>query len=139
MNNTQESKILWTLQSIREFLSHMSSTVLGKTLYITAEYDKKHKDPETGSRIYIRIYYHSPCVKTGDMEKWEGAKWYISQYMTEMELVMKIKDALLKAIEHEVLEGFKFGDTIIINPHVSFRKLLEISGHEEVRGSNFDF
>lgn len=139
MNNIKESKIRWNLKNVREFISHISSTLFGKQLYITTEYDKKHKDPVTGSRIYIRIYYHSPCTKTGEMEKWEGKKAYISEYMTEMELAMTVKDCIMKAVEHEILEGFKFDDTIIINPHIDFRKLLSISGHEVVRSPGFDF
>lgn len=59
--------------------------------------------------------------------------------MTEMEIAMIVKDAILKAVEHEILEGFKFDNQIIINPHISFRKLLEVSPHEEVRTVvNFD-
>lgn len=135
----ERNKKMWTLETLREFVSHMSSTLLGQKLYITVEEDKRFTDPKNGKRMYIRIYYHSPCVKTQEMGRWEGKKWYVSEFSTEMEIAMIVKDALLKASEHEVLEGFKFDDIVIINPHISFRKLLEGSPHEEVRTVvNFD-
>lgn len=137
MNNDKKP---WTLETIKEFVSHISSNLFGQKLYITSEEDKLFNDPNIGKRVYIRVYYDAACSKTGHIERWKGRKWYLSPYMTEMEVAMTVKDALLKAVEHEILEGFKFDNTIIINPHISFRKLLEVSPHEEVRKEiPFDF
>jgi len=136
---TKNEKTPWTFDSIKAFISQMSSSLFGQKLYITANEDRLFTDPNKGKRVYIRIYYHAPCSKSGQIEKWEGKKWYLSPFMTEMEVAMIVKDAILKAVEHEILEGYKFNDQIIINPHISFRKLLEASPHEEVRQNiNFD-
>jgi hypothetical protein len=46
--------------------------------------------------------------------------------MTEGEIVNKVYVAFKQAVEHEVMEGFKFDGKIVFNPHVSFRDLIKI-------------
>lgn len=60
--------------------------------------------------------------------------------MTEDEIVKRAYVAFEAAVKHEVMENFKFDGVIVFNPHVNFRKLLEVSPHEVRREpiQNFD-
>lgn len=60
--------------------------------------------------------------------------------MTENEIVKRAYVACESAVKHEVMESFKFDGVIVFNPHVNFRKLLEVSPHEVRREviPNFD-
>lgn len=61
--------------------------------------------------------------------------------MTEDEIVKQAWVAFQAAVNHEMLEGFKFDDVIVFNPHTSFRELLKVSPKEVIREftPNFDF
>lgn len=122
-----------TLETIKELTSHISFSVFGQKLFLSVLEDKKF-----GQRPYLQWFYHAPCTKTQNIEEWRGGKWYLSFYMTDDEIVKKAYAAVKAAVEHEIMEGFKFDDTILFNPHVDFRKLIEVSPHEVKRPENFD-
>ena len=52
--------------------------------------------------------------------------------MTEDEVVKTCFAAFKAAVEHEIMEGFRYEDKIVFNPHVDFRELMNIS-HKEVK------
>lgn len=64
---------------------------------------------------------------------WFGRKWYLSEFMTDDEIVKTAYSAFRQALEHEVMEGFKVDDKPLFNPHLDFEALLEISDHEVIR------
>lgn len=122
-----------TLESIRTLMSHITFSLFGQDFYIITELDKSY-----GKRPYLQVYYHAPCAKTGNIERWSGRKWYLSPHMTDDEIVKTAWAAAQAAVEHEIKEGFKFDNIVLFNPHVDFRKILEISPHEVKREENFD-
>lgn len=118
------------LGEIRELCSHINFTLFGRTLHLTVATDKKQA-PEQG-RVYLQVLYHDRCHKSGEMQPWKGGKHYLSEHMTEDEIVKKAYVAFEQAVKHEIMEGFKFDDIIVFNPHVNFRELLRVS-HLEVQ------
>lgn len=123
-----------TLKKVRELTSHITFSVFGQKFYLSVLEDKKY-----GKRIYLQWFYHAPCSKTGDIKQWRGGKHYLSLYMTDDEIVKRAWAAAQAVVHHEVMEAFKFDNVTIFNPHVDFRKLIEISPFEVTRTQNFDF
>jgi hypothetical protein len=104
---------------------------LGIKFNLMVEHDKKYSvhwwnDDVYYGRLYLQLTYVAPCTKTGEMKEWRSGKTYLSSYMTEDEIVKKAYVLFKQAVEHEVMEGFKFNDKIVFNPHVSFRDLIKI-------------
>lgn len=116
------------LSEIRELCSHITFKLFEKSLHITVDLDKKY-----GNRCYMQVYYYAACSKTGEIEMWKGGKHYLSEHMTEDEIVKRAYVAVEAAVKHEVMEGFKFDGVVVFNPHVDFRKLLEVSNCEVTR------
>lgn len=134
----QQSPEKFTLQKVRELLSHVSLSIFGQNLFIRADEDKKHEDPKNGKRVFIQVFYHAPCTKNNSIEEWKGGKYYLSEYMTEDEIIKKAWVAFEAAVKHELMEGFKFDNIVVFNPHVNFRELLKISHLEVTRSDYFD-
>lgn len=84
-------------------------------------------------RIFIQIVYQAPCTKTGESLEWKGRKFYLSDYMTNQEILGTAYLAFKLAIEHEIMEGFKVDGKVLFNPHVSFESLLSITENEITR------
>lgn len=106
----------------------VSATLLGRTFGVKVENDLKVK---SGGRTFIQIVYSSACTKTGKEDIWKGRKWYLSEHMTDDEIVKTIYCAFEAAVKHEIMEGFKVDGKILFNPHVNFEELLKIS-HKEI-------
>jgi len=115
---------------VRLLLSRVKLECLSKSFDIIIETDKIN-----GSRVYIQLGYWSRCCKTGNEENWKSRKWYLSEFMTDDEIIKTCYSAFRMCIEHEILEGFKVDGKILFNPHINFEKLLEISTEEVVRNS----
>lgn len=118
------------LQKVLDLTSHITMSVFGQTFKLEASHDKKDAE----GRIYLQVKYDAPCTKTGEVQEWNGRKWYLSEHMTEDEIVKTAWCAFEAAVKHEVMEGFKFDGIIVFNPHVNFRALLEVS-HQEIKRS----
>lgn len=116
------------LEEVRKLVSHMSMSCLGVAFRMEA-----HIDKEYGGRIYLQVFYTAPCTKTKIVLEWSSGKNYLSRHMTEDEVVKKAYVTFKQCIEHEIMEGFKFDNTIVFNPHVNFRELLTISDKEVKR------
>lgn len=112
---------------VAETISHITLSVFGTNFDVIASRDKKYQN-----RIYIQVGYIAACTKTGQLQPWKGGKHYLSEHMTEDEVVKKIYVAFEQCVKHEVMEGFKYDNIIVFNPHVHFKELLAIS-HNEIR------
>lgn len=55
--------------------------------------------------------------------------------MTDNEYIFTVYSAYKMLIEHEVMESFEIDNITLVNPHIDYHKLLEISQHEVVRGA----
>lgn len=109
--------------------SRISMNLFGKEFNI-----KTSKDLRGGGRIFVQVYYDAPCTNTGEVQEWKGRKYYLSEFMTNDEVVKTCYVAFEQAVKHEVMEGFKVDGIILFNPHVNFEELLKIS-HKEVKRS----
>lgn len=84
--------------------------------YIISIYIDEHK-------YYLQVSENGTCNRTGAPYTWFGRKWYLSQHMTETEIVKTALKAVLSAVEHEVLEKFKYHNLTIFDPHLSVEAL----------------
>jgi hypothetical protein len=91
------------------------------------------QDPREEGRIFLQILYEAPCSKTQEDQIWRGRKFYLSDYMTEDEIIKSVYLAFKLAVEHEIMEGFTVDGKILFNPHVNYESLLTISDNEVKR------
>jgi len=116
-----------SLKEIRKLLSRIKSQCLGKEFTIRCEVDNKFD----AGRLFLQVCYKAHCNKTGGEQEWHGRKFYLSDYMTDDEIVKTTYVAFESAVKHEVMEGFTVDGIVLFNPHINFEELLKIS-HEEV-------
>lgn len=89
-------------------------------------------DPENG-RLYLQVECDRPDVFTGVMGTGRGGKAYLSEHMTDGEIV-KIAFGLFKAYEeHECREFFKLQGRAIFGPHISVEALWEVADRLDFR------
>lgn len=98
---------------------------------IIVAFDKKIPN----GRIYVQISYLAICTKTKKLQKWNGRKYYLSDYMTDDEVIKTCYFAFETAIKHEVMEAFKVDGITLFNPHLNFEELLKIS-NKEIKRNN---
>lgn len=126
-----------TKETVQALCDSLTLNCLGIDFQIIVAYDKVYTRSMLGfepyGRLYVQLSYCAPCTKTGEHNIWKGAKHYLSSHMTEDEIVKTVFKAFKQAVEHEVMEGFKFEGQIVFNPHTSFRDLLEVSNKEVTR------
>lgn len=119
------------LQIVQQLTSRISLNILDTSFKILVQEDKKG-----GQRAYIQLEYYARCSKTKRIETYKGRKWYLSEHMTDDEIVKTVYAAFEMAVKHEVLEGFTVDDIPLFNPHVDFEELLKISHKEVTREQN---
>jgi hypothetical protein len=113
---------------------------LEKNFDMLVKYDQKYKKYLSSfpadfpqARVYLQIQYECKCNKTDVVEQWRGRKWYLTQYMTDSEIIFTALDAFKAVIMHEAMEGFKVDNKILVNQHIDFEELLKISDKEVKR------
>lgn len=116
-------------QRLVELTSQITCEIFGTEFFIRIATDQKNRN---SGRLFVQMYYRAPCAKTGQILEWRGRKWYLSQHMTDDEIVKTCYAAFEAAVKHEVMEGFKIGGIAPFNPHVDYKQLLAIS-HLEVQ------
>ncbi len=112
---------------IQSIIARIESRCLGVKVAFRVERDNK---TEKGGRIFIQAYYAAPCTETKERDFWWGRKFYLSDHMTEDEIIKTVYLAFKLAVEHEIMESFKVDGKILFNPHIDYRALLEISDRE---------
>lgn len=91
------------------------------------------RDSKRNFAPYLQWEFIAPCAKTGTPAKQRSRKWYLSEYMTESELVQTAFKAALTAEEHECREAFRYAGYRVFNPHVSVTALMTVCHREDVR------
>ena len=129
------------MDRVLNILSRIECICMFTTFKIVAEYDKKYSmslpkyvensNPKYG-RIYLQAIYKSPCSNTGRLGEWKGRKNYLSDHMTDDEIVKTAYVTFKQAVEHEIMEGFKVDGKPLFNPHINFEELLTVS-HKEIK------
>lgn len=120
-------KLISMLQEVKNICSRISMHLFETKFSIRVERDAKR--PEDG-RIFLQVTYEAFCTKTGILQPWTGRKWYLSDHMTEDEIIKTAYCAFESAVKHEIMEGFKVEGIVLFNPHVDFNELLKISSIE---------
>ncbi len=122
------------IERVYDLVQRINCTLMGHVFGIKVENDLK---VNTGGRTYIQMVYSSVCTKSGVEEIWKGRKWYLSEHMTDDEIIKTSFAAFEAAVKHEVLEGFKVDGKVLFNPHINFEELLKIS-HKEIKREKND-
>ena len=118
------------LHGVKQTVSRLRAGVPGLEMRYRVERDCQR--PVDG-RIFVQCVYDAPCTVTGNVKEWHGRKWYLSDYMTEDEVVKTCYAAFRAAVEHEVLEGFLCDGRRVFNPHTPYPVLMEAAEREEFR------
>lgn len=108
-----------------DLLMRVEAKCLGKEFAYRIANDQKG-----GDRLFLQVMYSAPCTKGGEVDLWKGRKWYLSEHMTDDEIIKTAYAAFEAAVKHEIMEGFKVDGKILFNPHVNFEELLKISDRE---------
>lgn len=119
------------IEYVTQLIERVEFTLFGKTFYVDCHLDKKY-----GKRLYLQVSYHDKCRNTGEKKPWFGRKWYLSDHMTDDEVIKTSFAACKAVVDHEVMEGFTVDGIVLFNPHVSFESLLSVSGNEVRRAEN---
>ena len=79
---------------------------------------------QDGQRLYLQWEFIGACAVSGVIQWHPCRKWYLSQHMTDGELVQTAFSAALQAEEHECREFFLYDGHRIMNPHLSLEALV---------------
>lgn len=114
---------------LQKICSEITMECFGTIFKLKIARDQKHAN----GRVYIQVTYDAKCNKTGKLQTWHGRKWYLSEHMTDDEVVKTAYAAFEATVKHEILEGFKINGIPLFNPHVNYQALLSISNQEVSR------
>jgi hypothetical protein len=120
------------LDAVYALVSAITAEIFGLEIGFIVSLDKTHPN----GRIYLQCSYEAPCTVTGEVKEWHSRKWYLSQHMTEDEIVKTAFAAFKATVEHEVMEGFRFDGDRVFNPHASFRALIEAGKNHVFRAAD---
>lgn len=115
-----------SLQEIRRLLQRIKLSIFDKEFSIRCEIDNKYD----AGRIFLQIVYKAKCTKTGEEQEWHGRKFYLSDHMTDDEVVKTAYTAFESSVKHETMEGFTVDGIVLFNPHINFEELLKVSNKE---------
>lgn len=114
------------LDHLKSICSGISMECFGTTFDLRIARDQKFNR----GRFFIQVTYKAKCNKTGKLQNWHGRKWYLSEHMTDDEVVKTAFAAFKATVEHEIMEGFKVNGITLFNPHINYLSLLSISNQE---------
>lgn len=133
------------INRVKQLLKRVELKCLEKTFNILIKQDDKYTEaisnfPSTQhipyeGRVYIQLEYNSACNKDGENDYWKGRKWYLSEHMTDDEIIKTCYAAFEACVKHEIMEGFKVDGKMLFNPHINFEALLSISDKEITRNN----
>jgi hypothetical protein len=92
---------------------------------------RDRKDPE--GRVYLQVECSRPDAITGIVDVGRGGKAYLSEHMTEGEVVRKAFGLFMAYEEHECREFFKWDKRAIFGPHIDPHALWEVANKREHR------
>ncbi len=112
------------LTYVKSILSSISCQVFDKNLILNCSRDIKNDQ----ARLFIQVTYVGIDNerRTFKPRTFKSRKWYLSDHMTEDEIVKTAYLAYEICVRHEVLEGFRINGKPLFNPHADYRELLKI-------------
>jgi hypothetical protein len=84
-------------------------------------------------RLYMQVICQRKDAVTGEMGVGKGGKCYLSQFMTDQEIVQNAFGLFKAYEEHECREFFKFRGRRIYGPHISLEALIEVADRTTYR------
>lgn len=78
------------------------------------------------SRYSIQVHYNDVCVNTGETNDFVGREWVLNHHPTKDEIVKTCYAAFQAVVIHEVMEGFKYQNDRVFNPHHTISDLQGI-------------
>jgi hypothetical protein len=117
------------LQHLQNLCSGITMDCFGTKFKLRIARDQIHNR----GRFFIQVTYRAKCNKTAKYKVWNGRKWYLSEFMTDDEVIKTAYCAFEAVVKHEIMEGFKINGIVLFNPHVDYLSLLKVSNHEVSR------
>ena len=118
-------------QRVMELIRTVSPVLFLNTFFwIMVRTDQVYRDENGEGRIYLQVEYRAKCNKTKELKSWKGRKWYLSEYMTDDEIIKTAWCAFEATIKHEAMESFKVNGQPLFNPHTPYDVLLTVSNKE---------
>ena len=119
-----------TVSDFEVMVSKIVATITYKQGYrLLCERDKK--DPE--GRIYLQVECDRPDVFTGVPGVGRGGKAYLSEHMTEGEIVRRAFSLFMAYEEHECREFFQWKGRALFGPHIDPQALWEAADRLDFR------
>lgn len=110
---------------VEKLLKRIKLECFGTKFKLVCEIDKVF-----GGRYYLQIHYNASCNKTGEMQEWHSGKRYLSEHMTDDEVVKQAYSLFETTVKHEIMEGFTIDNIPLFNPHTHYEELLKVSLNE---------
>jgi hypothetical protein len=89
------------------------------------------KDPQ--GRLYLQVQCLRPDAITGVPGVGRGGKIYLSEHMTQGEIIRKAFGLFMAYEEHECREFFKWDGRAVFGPHIDVQALWEVADRMETR------
>ena len=118
-----------TQEDIEKVTNRIECNVMNNVFILMVRNDQK----EGNHRFYIQLRYYANDTKDRRHKLWYGRKWYLSDHMTDDEIVKTAYAAFEAAVKHEIMEGFTVDGITLFNPHVNFEEILKVSNKEVFR------
>jgi hypothetical protein len=93
--------------------------------------ERDKKDP--AGRLYLQVECERPDVYTQIVGLGHGGKAYLSEHMTDGEIVRRAFALFMAYEEHECREGFKWRGRAVFGPHIATEALWEAAEHLDFR------
>lgn len=77
--------------------------------------------------IFLQIEAEQKCSRTGELKKWTGRRWDVSDLATEADVVRTCFMAVMAWQEHETRENFKYCERDIFGPHLPIGELWKVA------------
>jgi hypothetical protein len=93
--------------------------------------ERDKKDP-TG-RLYLQVECDRPDVYTGVPGVGHGGKAYLSEHMTDGEIVRRAFSLFMAYEEHECREWFRWRKRAVFGPHIATEALWSVADQMDYR------
>jgi hypothetical protein len=111
---------------VKQLVAHISYKVGYRLI---CERDKK--DPD--GRLYLQVECDRPDVETKQMGVGRGGKFYLSEHMTDGEILRRAFSLFQAYEEHECREWFQYKHRALFGPHIDPMALWEVADRLDYR------
>jgi hypothetical protein len=96
---------------------------------LLCERDKK----DSAGRLYLQVECDRPDAYTGLPGVGHGGKAYLSEHMTDGEIVRRAFALFMAYEEHECREGFRWRGRAVFGPHIATEALWSVADQLDFR------